>query len=161
MHLLDVHLERGMHCADCHFGQDSHGNTKLYGEVRAAIEITCEDCHGSATQRADLVTSGPAAPPGGHNLATLRTPFGKPRFEQRFERGRERIYQNSVVEPDLSWEVVQTADTIDPASDHYNVRSHMAKTVGFGPDGKLTWGGKPGECQLGPSAKPDELHRLS
>ena len=147
VHLLDVHLERGMHCADCHFGQDSHGSARLYGEVRAAIEITCEDCHGSADKRAELVTSGPAAPPGGHNLSALRTPFEKPRFEKRFERGRERIYQNSVVERDLSWEVVQTADTIDPTSDHYNVRSHMAKTVGFDSDGKLTWGGKPGECQ--------------
>jgi hypothetical protein len=147
VHLLDVHLERGMHCADCHFSQDSHGNTKLYGEVRAAIEIRCEDCHGSASKRAELVTTGPASPPGGHNLAILRTPFGKPRFERRWERGQERVYQNSVVEPDLGWEVVQTADTIDPANDHYNVRSHMAKTVGFGPDGKLTWGGKPGECQ--------------
>jgi hypothetical protein len=147
VHLLDVHLERGMHCADCHFAQDNHGNTKLYGEVRAAIEISCEDCHGSATRRAQLVTSGPASPPGGHNLSALRTPFGKPRFEQRFERGRERVFQNSVVEPCLSWEVVQTADTIDPTSDHYNVRSHIAKTVGFAPDGKLTWGGNAGECQ--------------
>ncbi len=101
VHLLDVHLERGMHCADCHFSQDSHGNTKLYGEVRAAIEIRCEDCHGSASKRAELVTTGPASPPGGHNLAILRTPFGKPRFERRWERGQERVYQNSVVEPDL------------------------------------------------------------
>jgi hypothetical protein len=146
VHLMDVHLERGMHCADCHFAQDSHGDTKLYGEVRAAIEVSCEDCHGSATERAKLVTSGPAAPKGGHNLANLRTPFGESRFVKRFERGRERVYQNSVVEPNLSWEVVQTADTIDPASDHYNVRSHMAKTVGFGPDGKLTWGGSPDQC---------------
>jgi hypothetical protein len=147
VHLMDVHLERGMHCADCHFGQDNHGDTKLYGEVRAAIEITCEDCHGSVTERAKLLTSGRAAPPEGHNLAALRTPFGKLRFERRVEGGRERIYQNSVVEPNLSWEVVQTADTVDPSSVHYNVRSHMAKTVGFGTDGKLTWGGKPGQCQ--------------
>jgi len=43
---MDIHLERGMHCVDCHFVQDKHGNTKLYGEVRAAIEIACIDCHG-------------------------------------------------------------------------------------------------------------------
>jgi hypothetical protein len=147
VHLMDVHLENGMHCVDCHFAQDNHGNAQLYGEVRAAIEISCEDCHGSATERARLATSGPASPPGGHNLAALRTPFGKPRFDKRFERGRERVFQNSVVDPDLSWELVQTADTIDPSSDHYNVRSHMAKTVGFAPDGKLTWGGKPNECR--------------
>jgi hypothetical protein len=159
VHLMDVHLERGMHCADCHFAQDSHGNAKLYGEVRAAIEIRCEDCHGSATERTNLRTSGPAAPPkdpatnpgGGHNLAALRTPFGKPRFERRpGDDGRERLYQNSVVEPNLSWEIVQTADTIDPASEHYNVRSAMAKTVAFSPnydrDHKLVWGGKPAGC---------------
>ncbi len=50
VHLMDIHLERGMHCVDCHFNQDSHGNNKLYGEVRAAIEITCTDCHGTADQ---------------------------------------------------------------------------------------------------------------
>src|ERR1019366_7136017 len=69
VHLLDVHLEKGMHCVDCHFVQDVHGNTKLYGEVRAAIEIRCEDCHGSVEKRAIQVvngipkmhTSGPAA----------------------------------------------------------------------------------------------------
>src|SRR5262249_3653337 len=69
VHLLDVHLERGMHCADCHFVQDAHGNTKLYGEVRAAIEIQCIDCHGTVSKYATLRTSGPAAPePDGNNL---------------------------------------------------------------------------------------------
>ncbi len=58
-----------MHCVDCHFAQDAHGNGKLYGETRNAIEIGCEDCHGTITQRATLKTSGPAAPEGGTNLA--------------------------------------------------------------------------------------------
>src|SRR4029077_3062930 len=31
VHLKDIHLEKGMHCIDCHFEQDSHGNGKLYG----------------------------------------------------------------------------------------------------------------------------------
>src|SRR5262249_35834280 len=30
VHLMDIHLEKGMHCVDCHFTQDSHGNGKLY-----------------------------------------------------------------------------------------------------------------------------------
>src|SRR5207247_1875997 len=58
VHYMDIHLEKGMHCIDCHFVQDVHGNTKLYGEVRAAIEIQCIDCHGTVTQRANLRTSG-------------------------------------------------------------------------------------------------------
>ncbi|MCA9169354.1 MAG: hypothetical protein KDB23_16890, partial [Planctomycetales bacterium] len=148
VHLMDIHLERGMHCIDCHFNQDVHGNTKLYGEVRAAIEITCEDCHGDATESVPqriysgrgMMTSGPAAPDRGTNLLLMRTPFGKPRFEVR----GKRLYQNSMVEKDMSWEVVQTAATIDPNDkEHYNVLSHMAKTVGMGSDGKLEWGGDP------------------
>src|SRR6185436_13686313 len=38
-----------------------HGDGNLYNEPRAAIEITCEDCHGSIRARATLFTSGPAA----------------------------------------------------------------------------------------------------
>ncbi len=29
VHLNDIHLEKGMHCVDCHFGQDSHGDGNL------------------------------------------------------------------------------------------------------------------------------------
>jgi hypothetical protein len=61
VHLNDIHLERGMHCVDCHFRQDSHGDGNLYNEPRAAIEIACEDCHGTIKQKALLFTSGPAA----------------------------------------------------------------------------------------------------
>ncbi len=39
VHLNDIHAERGMHCVDCHFRQDSHGDGNLYNEPRAAIEI--------------------------------------------------------------------------------------------------------------------------
>ncbi|HEV3165657.1 MAG TPA: hypothetical protein VGZ22_16640, partial [Isosphaeraceae bacterium] len=146
VHQMDIHLEKGMHCTDCHFSQDSHGNTKLYGEVRAAIEIQCIDCHGTITKRASLHTTGPASdtsgPPDqpGRNLETLRTPFGKARFERR----GNSIIQHSTVEPDLCWEITQTADTIDPTSRHYNKKAHLAKTVRFGRDGAMEWGSVPG-----------------
>ena len=140
VHLMDIHLEKGMHCIDCHFTQDVHGNGKLYQEVRAAIEIQCIDCHGTATQRPNLLTTGPAAPPDGHNLAALRTPFGK----RRFERRGDKLIQNSMVEKDLSWEIKQVVDTVDPQSEHYNEKSRLAKTVRFGADGKLAWGDVPG-----------------
>ena len=35
----DIHLEKGMHCVDCRFRQDAHGDGNLYNEPRAAIEI--------------------------------------------------------------------------------------------------------------------------
>jgi hypothetical protein len=47
VHLRDIHLEKGMHCSDCHLAQDSHGNGQLYGETRNAVEIDCTDCHGT------------------------------------------------------------------------------------------------------------------
>ena len=61
VHLADIHLEKGMQCIDCHYTQDVHGNGKLYGETRNAIEIGCVDCHGTIYSRATLKTSGPAS----------------------------------------------------------------------------------------------------
>ena len=148
VHQLDIHLEKGMHCIDCHFIQDVHGNTKLYGEVRAAIEIQCVDCHGSPANRTTLLTSGPAADTSavasgkdGRDLSALRTPFR----ERRFERRGNTIIQRSMVEPDLSWEITQVADTIDPKSSHYNQLAHLAKTVRFDERrGDMVWGDIPG-----------------
>ena len=155
VHLMDIHTERGMHCVDCHFYQDGHGDTKLYGEVRAAIEIQCIDCHGDATENliskvdgqlrrglpAQLPTSGPASGDQPTNLLALRTAFGEPRFEIRRVPGRKPVLiQRSNVEKGLEWVVTQTAETIDPQSDSYNPRSHIAKTVQMGSDGQMTWG---------------------
>ena len=153
VHLMDIHLEKGMHCIDCHFTQDSHGDTRLYGEVRAAIEIACKDCHGTASQRVTetiekrglMPTSGPAAPPRGTNLLAKRTPFGRPRFEMV----DGKLYQNSMVERERRWEVVQTADTITPGHPRYNVKSHISKTVEKLDDSEaIVWGRNPksGEC---------------
>jgi hypothetical protein len=61
VHLKDIHLEKGMHCVDCHFRQDAHGNGVLYNEPRAAIEIDCIDCHGTIKEPAKLTASGPAS----------------------------------------------------------------------------------------------------
>ncbi|MFM8578501.1 MAG: hypothetical protein ACKOCN_06845, partial [Planctomycetaceae bacterium] len=148
VHLLDVHMERGMHCIDCHFIQDMHGNTKLYGEVRAAIEITCVDCHGTVDRMATLRTSGPASdtssPEGGRDLRTLRTPSGK----RRFVVEGDRIFQNSMVEENLTWEIKQTKATVDPKHEHYSALSAFAKTVRMAEDGAMEWGGavRPEAC---------------
>jgi hypothetical protein len=114
VHLKDIHLERGMHCVDCHFEQDVHGDGHLYGSVRDAVEIACEDCHGTIAERARLVTSGPAAPEGGRDLALARAAGGQRRFVER----DGRIFQRSSVTPGVEWEVPQIADgkTRNPAS---------------------------------------------
>ena len=125
VHLADIHLEKGMHCNDCHFAQDNHGNGKIYGEPRAAVEIDCIDCHGTIRKKATLITSGPAAPAGGHHLDALRTPWGVRRFESR----DGKIFQRSMSEENKEWEIVQTIDTITPGNLHFSERSLRAKMM--------------------------------
>lgn len=153
VHLGDVHLKAGMHCIDCHFSQDAHGDGRLYGEVRNAIEITCIDCHGTYTEKATLRTSGPAAPEGGRDLAsqsqTENFVFGKARFEKARRNDRDGKYkrgdilQHSAIDPDVVWVIPQTVDTIDPDSDWAKANpdaaalSRRAKTMRA--DG-TTWG---------------------
>ncbi|HEX4643194.1 MAG TPA: hypothetical protein VH161_06990, partial [Candidatus Acidoferrales bacterium] len=140
-HLADIHLQKGMQCVDCHLEQDSHGTGKLYGESRAAIEIDCVDCHGTISQPATLVTSGPAAS-GGTHLDALRTPWRERQFEWR----GGKLIQRSMMDPHLEWEVVQTLDSITPGNAHYSEKSRLAKTLRT--DG-LTWGDVPkDESQL-------------
>jgi hypothetical protein len=134
VHLRDIHLEKGMHCADCHFSQDEHGNGQLYGEYGNNIEIECQDCHGTINNYTTLHTSGPAAPAGGGtDLQMGTTPFG----QRRFAWINGRLFQRSMLTPDLQWEVIQVKDSITPGNPHYNERSRYAKTIQR--DG-TTWG---------------------
>jgi hypothetical protein len=138
VHLKDIHLEKGMHCVDCHFAQDNHGNGKLYGEYANAIEISCVDCHGTVTRRATLRTSGPAAPAGGHDLTLLRTPWGQRRFVWR----DDTLVQRSMLTEHLEWQVSQVLDSITPHSSQYNEKARLAKTMQQ--DGR-TWGSVPAD----------------
>jgi hypothetical protein len=90
VHLNDIHLEKGMHCVDCHFRQDAHGDGNLYNEPRAAIEIACEDCHGSIRARANLFTSGPAAAAATGPTAERRKTQNQPPVGQELTRFRVR-----------------------------------------------------------------------
>src|SRR5215204_5223746 len=90
VHLNDIHAERGMHCIDCHFRQDSHGDGNLYNEPRAAIEIACEDCHGTINQKASLFTSGPAAALVTGSAAERRKSQNQPLTGQDLTRIRVR-----------------------------------------------------------------------
>src|SRR5262245_14282138 len=125
VHLKDIHLEKGMHCVDCHFRQDAHGTGKIYGDRRAALEISCKDCHGTASQNATLVTSGPAST--GRDLSVARvTPFGVPQF---ITRGGN-VIQRSMLEEGQQWTVPQLAGLTNPTA----VLAHTIQT-----DGR-TWG---------------------
>ena len=104
--------------------------------------MDCVDCHGTISQRATLVTSGPAASGGGTHLDALRTPWRERQFEWR----DGKLIQRSMMDPHLEWEVVQTLDSITPGNPHYNEKSRLAKTLRT--DG-VTWGDVPkDESQL-------------
>ena len=60
VHLQDIHMEKGLHCIDCHTEQDVHGDGRLWGAMIDAIETDARDCHGTLTRRATLATSGVA-----------------------------------------------------------------------------------------------------
>ncbi|MHC4547850.1 MAG: hypothetical protein ACYTEZ_03655 [Planctomycetota bacterium] len=140
VHLRDIHLERGMHCIDCHFEQDVHGDGQPHGSAREAVAISCEDCHGTIERHATLRTSGPAAPEAGHDLARMRTSFGQRRFVRR---GRG-VFQRSAIYPDWEWEVPQIADGAER-----NRASWRAKTLQRDNE---TWGDVQGDLAH-PSAR--------
>ncbi len=133
VHLKDIHAEKGMHCVDCHFTYDAHNDGNVYSEYQAAVEIRCQDCHGTVTQKATLgPATGPAAQAPGHfslapeRLADLRTPWGEPVFFRK----KGKIYQRSMVEENRDpWEVRQVRDAVTPGSPNYNPKAAYAKTI--------------------------------
>ncbi len=134
VHMSSVHVDFGMHCVDCHFSQDAHGNGYLHGEVADAIEIRCKDCHGTSTAYPSLQTSGPAAQPGGRDLRLLRLSDGR----KRFEWVGNKLIQRSAMYPELEWEVSLVKDTVDPNHPRYNEKAARAKLMSQGPS--MKWG---------------------
>jgi hypothetical protein len=134
VHLDSIHIDFGMQCVDCHFSNDAHGNGHMYDEVQAAIEITCSDCHGTATGYPDLKTHGPAAPPGGTDLGLLRNADGRARFEWR----DGKLFQRSTVYPGLEWEMKLVKDTVTPGNAHYNPLAARAKLMSK--SASMKWG---------------------
>ena len=125
VHLSSAHVDAGMHCVDCHFAQDSHGNGHLYGEVAAAVEIDCKDCHGTTRSYPTLRTSGPAAGPNGLDMSVLRNPDGR----RRFEWIGGKLLQRSLLTPGKEWEVSLVKDTVTAGHAQYNEKAARAKLM--------------------------------
>jgi hypothetical protein len=117
--LMDVHFERGMHCIDCHFLQDVHGDGHVYSTNWDAIEVECEDCHGTNQQRATLVTSGPN---GGNDLTRALNDDKQPFFEKH---GNTYV-QRSRVTPGVFWKIPQTFDAQSTYAREAHSSNHIA-----------------------------------
>jgi len=46
----DIHYKKGMLCQDCHTSNDMHGDGFLTGANLGAVEIECQDCHGTTSE---------------------------------------------------------------------------------------------------------------
>lgn len=125
VHMSSIHVDLGMHCVDCHFAQDMHGNGHIAGEVAAGVEISCKDCHGTPDAYPTLNTTGPMAARVGRNLSNLRNPDGR----RRFEWVDDKLIQRSMLNPGLEWEMSLVKDTSDPISPAYNVLADRAHTM--------------------------------
>lgn len=135
VHMSSIHLDKGMHCVDCHFAQDNHGTGNIHGEVAAAVEIMCKDCHGTPDKFPNLLTTGPAAPPGGTDLSLIRNPDGK----KRFEWVNGKLYQRSLLNPGMEWEMKLVKNSVNPQHKDYNEKSARAKLMSKNTD-TLAWG---------------------
>ncbi|MCB2106315.1 MAG: hypothetical protein KDE14_01385 [Rhodobacteraceae bacterium] len=165
VHLKSIHIDFGMHCVDCHFSQDAHGSGYIYGEVANAIEIRCADCHGTAESYPTLLTSGPAARPGGFDLTTTRVTGGQLRFEWRgsecdrpLNEDRDcKLFQRSSLDPKLEWEMSLVKDTVNPDKPDFNAKAARAKLMSqLEPaGGQQLWG--PGVAPENRAHKPDEM----
>jgi hypothetical protein len=157
VHMMDIHAEKGLQCADCHFAQDSHGNGLIIGEVANAVEIGCKDCHGTADEYPTLLTSNVMARPQGTNLALLRNPDGKRRFEWFYDANGDRVLiQRSLVDPKLEWRVSLVKDSVDPANKHYNMTAARAKLMGSGGDSS-SYGWGPGVTKANRAHGDDKM----
>jgi len=132
---MDVHFERGMHCIDCHFLQDVHGDGHVYSTNWDTIEIECEDCHG-ATSRTNLLTSGPN---GGNDLRRGTNDDRRPFFEDR----GGAVIQRSRVTPGVFWKVPQTTDVAGPLAKEAHDAKHVAE-----PHQGSTFAGAQGQSPL-------------
>jgi hypothetical protein len=135
VHLSSVHVDLGMQCVDCHYAQDGHGDGWIKNEVMAAVEIQCQDCHGTVDEYPKLKTTGPAAPPTGRLLTLIRNPDGK----RRFEWAGGRLIQRSATTPGLEWEMTLLKDTADALSPAYNAKATRAHTMSRD-TARLDWG---------------------
>ena len=67
----DVHYDKGMTCIDCHTKQDLHGDGNIYAKKWQAVEVECEDCHGTMQKKSELKSSW------GNPLTNLKAKDGK------------------------------------------------------------------------------------
>ena len=163
---MDIHLEKGMHCVDCHFVQDIHGNSRLHRRCGRRSRSSASTATARPTKYADAADQRPggvhvrAGRPAGRNLTALRTPFGKRRFEVAV--GEQASSRTRWSRRTCAGRSSRRRTRSPRATAHYNEKSHLAKTVRVRgrADGRGATCPAGGEKCLRPRQRQHELHRL-
>jgi hypothetical protein len=130
VHLKDIHLEMGMHCSDCHFRQDNHGDGNLYGETRNAVMIECIDCHGSMEEPAKLVQYFKKDA----EAVSLRRP------NQRSQKAEAERQRDLLLKSAFSGNTANAGETQDALKKFKLSRDNkLTQTSNVDPDNKREW----------------------
>ncbi|MEZ6015161.1 MAG: hypothetical protein R3F49_08615 [Planctomycetota bacterium] len=108
----DVHHASGLHCVDCHTLGDTMGDGRFVGWMEEAVEISCESCHGTFTERTRFVTER------GTKLKHL------------FERDGAVWLRSKVT--GAEHRVKQAVDVVTPGTDDFNAEAARAMTGAHG-----------------------------
>jgi hypothetical protein len=104
----DVHHARGMQCADCHTGNDTMGDGRIYVRMEDAVEIRCSSCHGTP----GAATKGLTA--RGRRIRGLEVRKDGAWLKRPFDGRTVRLKQ--------------ARDVVDPRSPDFNPRAALAMT---------------------------------
>ncbi len=106
----DLHYDKGLTCIDCHTKQDLHGDGNIYVKKWQAVEIECEDCHGTMQSRSNLKSSW------GNPLTNLKMKGGQVVLTAKLT-GKEHVVP----------QVMDAKYSSDGQAAHIAVPSHMNK----------------------------------
>ena len=90
----DIHREKGMHCIDCHIGDEMKPEIEPEG-LRSAVQIRCTDCHGTSTKLPEgllLIGSDP------RTKKLLKKASSNPNLNRRIRAG-DTVLVNSSFSP--------------------------------------------------------------
>ncbi|MBK7949156.1 MAG: hypothetical protein IPK00_10555 [Deltaproteobacteria bacterium] len=125
VHMRDIHADIGMQCADCHFGDDAHGNGEAprRGRGRGPHPLPGLPRHRRRLRLAEGLRAGRAGA-GPRPLAPQERRQPQP---LRWRGGK--LYQRLILPPHAEFAVSQVKDSVTPGNPEYNAKSARAKLM--------------------------------
>ncbi|MCP3981179.1 MAG: hypothetical protein GY716_17915 [bacterium] len=112
----DLHHAAGLHCIDCHTGNEIMGDGNIYGHMDQATKIECQTCHGMPTVEATLADND-GTPLNNVRRGTDGVVSLKSKISYGGEDGLPGYAKHNIP---------QVAKLVDPSSPSYNPRAACA-----------------------------------